>query len=120
VAVGLGMLGSPFWMWRRARRTCYALTERRAILWEPGWFGSVDVRSYGPDDLGKTHRVQRRDGGGDLVFEEVVTLHRRHDGHRSANVRRHGFLGVDDVRDVEQRLRRTLLSGDGGAGRAGP
>ena len=48
VMVGVGMLSSPFWLRRRAKRTCYALTDRRAILWEAGWFGSVEVRSYGP------------------------------------------------------------------------
>src|SRR3712207_4913094 len=30
VLVGLGMLSSPFWMYRRAKRTCYAVTDQRA------------------------------------------------------------------------------------------
>src|SRR5579875_316473 len=44
ILIGLGMLSSPFWAIRRAKRTCYALTDRRAIHIEAGAFRSVEVR----------------------------------------------------------------------------
>lgn len=73
LAVGLGMLTSPIWAGRRALRTCYALTNRRVIVWEPGWFGGVQVRSYRAEELGSMTRNQRADGSGDLIFREFTT-----------------------------------------------
>src|SRR5260370_1371922 len=47
VLVGLALVLSPVWLRKKAANTVYALTDRRAVLWEPGWFGAVTVRSYG-------------------------------------------------------------------------
>lgn len=109
VLIGLWMLTSPYWLRRKAKRTFYALTDRRAILWEPGWFGSGEVRSYGPNQLTKTIRKDLSDGGGDLVFEEIVTVNRNSDGPTTSTTR-HGFMGIDNVRGVEELLRKALLS----------
>jgi hypothetical protein len=109
VLIGIGMLSSPYWMRRRAMRTCYALSDRRAILWEPGWSSSVEVRSYGPAELAKMRRVDYADGSGDLIFEEVVSVGRDSDGHRTTHTRRHGFIGIDRVREIEELLRKALL-----------
>jgi hypothetical protein len=106
VVIGLGMLTAPLGVWRKARQTCYALTDRRAIVWEPGLFGSVRVRSFGPEHLGALSRVERPDGSGDLIFEEFWTRHRR--SHHT--VQRSGFLAIDRVREVEEMIRKTLLS----------
>ena len=46
VLIGLGMLTAPFWMYRKARRTCYALTDQRAIVWTAGWPGSKIGRAH--------------------------------------------------------------------------
>lgn len=112
VLIGLGMLSSPFWLRWQAKRTCYALTDRRAILWEAGKFGSVSVRSYGPEALDKTYRTEHADGCGDLVFEEVITVGRDSDGDRTTTTTRHGFMAIGNVREVERLLRRTLQPGD--------
>ena len=118
VLIGFGMLSSPYWMRRKAKRTCYALTDSRAILWEPGWFGGVEVRSYGPAELTKIRRKEYSDGSGDLVFEESVSIGRDSDGDTTRSITRHGFMGIDDVRAVEQLLRQALLSHAAGEGRA--
>ncbi len=118
VLIGLGMLSSPFWLRRRAKRTCYALTDRRAILWEAGWFGSFEVRSYGPAELQKIRRVEYPDRGGDLVFEEVITIGRDTDGDRTTNVKRRGFMGIDQVREIEEMLRKALLPDRGDSAHA--
>jgi hypothetical protein len=118
VLVGLGMLSSPYWLWRRAKRTCYALTDRRAILWQAGWFGSVEVRSYSPAELTRISRTEHADGSGDLVFEEVLSLGRDSDGHRTTRTTRHGFMAISNVREIEELLRKALLSG-GDEGRPG-
>lgn len=114
VAIGLGMLSSPYWLRRQARRTCYALTDRRAILRQAGVFGSVDTRSYEPAALGRIHRREYAGGCGDLVFEEVVSFGRDSDGDRTTNTTRYGFLAIEEVREVENLLRTALLSDEGG------
>lgn len=110
ILVGLGMLSSPLWAGRRAKRTCYALTDRRAILFEAGMFRSVEVRSYRPAELTKMFRREKADGGGDLVFEEQI--HLRSGGHNSRTLRTQdrGFLGIDNVRKIEELVRKALLS----------
>ena len=105
LAVGLGMLTSPIWAGRRALRTCYALTDRRVIVWNPGWFGGVQVRSYRPQELGSITRNQRGDGSGDLIFREFTTF--GPNGRR--NVTRDGLMAVENVKEVEALIRSTLL-----------
>jgi hypothetical protein len=110
VLIGLGMLSAPYWLGRSAKRTCYAVTDRRAILWRVGWSGAVEVRSYGPNELTRIRRIEYPDGVGDLVFEELITVGR--DGDRTGTTR-HGFLAIDGVREVEELIRRALLPPDG-------
>ncbi len=109
VLIGFGMLSAPYWMRRKARRTCYALTDRRAILWEAGWRGSVTVRSYSPADLTRIRRVEYPNGDGDLIFDEFVTVGTNSKGHRTTHTQQHGFVGIPNVRTVEDLLRSTLL-----------
>jgi len=116
VLIGLGMLSAPFWLRRRAKRTCYALTDRRAILWQAGWFGGIEVRSYGPEELTQIHRTQYADGSGSLVFEELVSFSRNSRGHVSRSTTRRGFMYIDNVRAVEELLRKALLSDAAGGG----
>jgi hypothetical protein len=89
----------------RTRRTCYALTNRRAIVWRPaqGTKG-LEVRSFWPADLNTVYRIDRGDGEGDVVLHEVTIV-------VGANPQaiRQGFLGVRHVRHVEGLLRQTLL-----------
>jgi len=106
VLIGFGMLSSPFWLYRRALRTCYALTDVRAIILTPGWAGGTEVRSFKGSDFGKMARRDYADGSGDLIFEEIVT--RNSDG--GSNRTERGFLGIENVRDVEELIQRTLLS----------
>jgi hypothetical protein len=105
--VGLGMLSAPYWLARKARRTCYAITDRRAVVFEASWRGIVTIYSYDPDQLTKQYRRENADGGGDLVFEEITTVNRSSDGPSTTTVKR-GFLAIDDVRAVETLLRQAL------------
>jgi hypothetical protein len=107
VLIGLGMLTSPYWMLRAARRTCYALTDRRAIVWEPRWGSGYSVRSYGPAELTRICRNQNADGSGDLIFEQSVS----YDSRGRRNVKSQGFFAIERVRDIEELIRRVLLSG---------
>jgi hypothetical protein len=102
---GLSMLTwLPFWVLRQHRRLRYAITTQRAVLFQPGLFGRLTVRSYGPDRMASLTRNENADGSGDLVFESVTTSN-----GSSTSTTRYGFLGIEDVRGVEQLLLDTLL-----------
>jgi hypothetical protein len=105
VLVGALLLGAPLWSRYAAKRTCYAITDRRAILWEPRAFGAWQVRSYGPGSLRELSRVERADGWGDLILDEYQT--RDSDGGR--HITRRGFFGIPNVHEVERLLRQTLI-----------
>lgn len=99
IVVGLGMLSAPFWLGRRSRRIVYLLTNRRAVVIEPGFFSGSTVHSFQPERLTSITRTQRPDGSGDLVFEQFTTHH--HSGHTTT---RRGFIGIDNVREVEDLI----------------
>ncbi|MFG0285671.1 MAG: hypothetical protein ACF8R7_14730 [Phycisphaerales bacterium JB039] len=104
ILVGLGLVTAPFWSRRAARKTLYALTDRRAILWEGGFRGQK-VTSFGPEILDEMSRTQRDDGSGDLIFRqrEVYT-----GSDRRSRAKSEGFLAVHAVRDLEKLVRQTI------------
>jgi hypothetical protein len=105
LAMGIGMVTSPLWMGSMARKTVYALTDRRAIIFEPQLFRTVQVRSYTAAGLGAMSRVERGDGSGDLVFEEYTTR----GSNNTTSTTRRGFLAIANVHQVEGLVRKTLL-----------
>lgn len=106
VLIGFGMLSAPLWIAKKARRTVYVLTDRRAILFDGGW--STTIRSFGPERLTDLRRVQRPDGSGDLIFEKSLSYDSDGD-KRSTDI---GFLAIPDVKDVEDRVRRIAGTGN--------
>lgn len=106
LAVGIGMVTSPLWMRGRAAKCVYAVTDRRVIVRVAKAFGSVEIQSFHPDRLTSMTRVERADGSGDLIFEQFTT--RQGSGHTTV---RRGFMGLRNVRGVEDLIRKTLLSG---------
>lgn len=101
ILIGVGMLSSPYWARRRARRSAYVLTDRRAIVFTAGWRGSITVRSFEPERLNDLRRKQHPDGSGDLVFAQDIR--RDSDGDRLATDV--GFLAVREVKSVEEMVR---------------
>jgi hypothetical protein len=105
VLIGLGMLSSPFWLSRQARRTVYVLSDQRAIvITGKALGGGVTVQSFEPDRLTSMERSQRADGSGDLVFESFVQRQ-----GRGSNTIRRGFIGIENVKQVEELIRESLL-----------
>lgn len=108
VVIGLGMLSAPFWAKRSAKKTLYALTDRRCIIWQPS-LRSTTVKSYGPDDLGSMSRLERKNGAGDVIFVQSIRIRER--GSSSDTVTTpEGFMGVEDAPSLERLIRDTLLS----------
>jgi len=106
VLVGFGMLSTPYWLRRKAQRTVYVITDRRAVILDGGWWRSITVRSFSPDRLKDLRRVQRPDGSGDLLFERTW----RTDSEGSRQFTDHGFLGVRDVKMVERLIKQLTQS----------
>jgi len=99
VLVGLGMLTSPYWMYRKMLRTVYVITDRRAILFVGG--RTTTIRSFGPEQLGQVYRRERKNGYGDVVIGRS-TWEDSDDKRRS---REFGFFGVRNAKEVEEMLR---------------
>ncbi len=115
VAVGLGLLLSPLWLSLGAKRTLYAVTSQRVIVWTGGVFGSVTVRSLSPVQLGDRARTEAGDGSGDLIFPRAATLSTYQDtdstngfSRTRTRVTQFGFYGVPQVKQVDDLLRQTF------------
>jgi hypothetical protein len=102
ILIGLGMLSSPYWALRRARRMAYVLTDRRAIIISVGWQSKVSLRSFEPPALLDLQRTERADGSGDLVFTNDLSTGSRGRNYSTAV----GFTAIRDVKEVEERVRR--------------
>jgi len=108
---GLLLLAAPYLFMRDARRTIYAITNRRAIVWEPKRWDKIEVRSFTPRQLIRLMRSERKDGSGDLIFEKI---RESYDNASGATTVTCGFKSIQDVRGVENVLRETLLQKRGG------
>jgi hypothetical protein len=111
VLAGLWMLSAPYRMRRKAQKTVYAVTNKRALILSPEWRGGVTVRSIAPEDLTARMRTQNPDGSGTLVFTRLTTTQRAgggpagHGGTYEVTV---GFENISDVRDVDALIERTF------------
>lgn len=93
ILVGLGMLTSPYWLYRKAQRTVYALTDRRAMIITGT--RTRKIQSFAGHDIDLIERTERVDGKGDVMFATAT-------GNKSSQ--RIGFIGIPDARRVEHLL----------------
>jgi len=105
VLVGLALDCTPFWAARIARHTGYVLTDRRAIIFNGMYTGTV--HTFLPDRLRNLTRKQRRDGSGDLLFMRPTGID---DDERVGEDRtaERGFEAIPDVKQVEDLVRRLV------------
>lgn len=83
-----------------ARRTLYALTDRRALILWRDMLGDERLATYPPEALAEWKVERREDGSGHLIFEE------RNDGGGFRNLA--GFLEIPAVGEVEPLVRKML------------
>jgi hypothetical protein len=100
--IGLGMLTAPLWAYLAAGRTVYAVTNRRALILSR--IVSTMVKSFTHEDIHELEHVERAGGSGDLYFGSRLVYGK---GGRVSRVRV-GFIGIPDVRTVEQLIRSRL------------
>lgn len=106
MCVGLSMLCSPLYGRWQAGRSAYALTDRRAVLFEAQWNG-VTVRSFKSSQLGEIERHQRADGSGDLIFAHEVSGYS--DRHQP-NIKKVGIKAVRNVKQVEDLIEKVVAA----------
>lgn len=105
----------------QAEKGWYAVTDRRAITFEAPLFGNGGIcKSYAPAELRKmwVQKSMWLQGGGDLIFKTEVTTSvrtvRDPSGSRrneTTQSKQHfGFLGIDNVKDVERLIHEVLLA----------
>lgn len=100
ILIGFGMLSSPIWVYRKAKKTVYVVTDRRAIIFEKGF--SVQIRSFEGQRLGEVTKRVRADGSGDIVFECGI---KRSRGDNNSGVTEIGFFGIERVNEVEDMVK---------------
>lgn len=99
---GLYLLTWPLRSWRRLKNTCYALTDRRAIIVEPGYLRRTKTREYTARSLRLMRVEEHADGTGDVVFESAST--------RFGPAQTVGFLAIDQAEVVENLARKLLFA----------
>jgi hypothetical protein len=99
ILIGFLLLANPIFAYRKAFKTVYVITDRRAITFEFGWLKTI--RSYPPAKLLNVYRKERRDGTGDVVIslDEWIDSN---DVKRSKDL---GFLQIREPKTVEMMLR---------------
>jgi len=101
LAPGLYHLSSPLWTIRKAQRTVYVVTDRRAIVFT-GTFSRI-VLSFGPEQFTQLLRTEKPDGSGDILFLGPRTApgeRRRRSGSTDS-----AFYGIENVKEVEGLLK---------------
>jgi hypothetical protein len=104
----------PVVRWRYAKRTCYVLTNRRALVYKEGLFGPTR-ESYSPMEVSAMRRSDSwlTRGSGDLIFRtvQVVSTSRSSTGRFQSSVRtiHYGFLAIPHIDEVEHLVRATLI-----------
>lgn len=99
VLIGFVLFSTPIWTYRKAFKTVYVITDRRAITFDGGF--SMTIRSYPPDKLGNVFRKEKKDGSGDVIITHKSWRDSDGDKHKEEL----GFLGVRNAKQVEQMLK---------------
>lgn len=102
VLIGLAMLSTPWFAWRSASRTAWAITDRRLVCLTLG--RTLQVASWEGHQIADVSRRERADGSGDVTVSLGFT--RDSDGDR-VEVKK-TLRGVRDVRAVEAALRSII------------
>lgn len=107
VAIGLVMLAAPFRARAKARRTVYAITDKRILAIVDG--PSLKVTSIRPERILKVERREKRDGSGSLKI--VIGYAKDSDGDTVEHAET--LAAIPGVRDAERHV-TALMDAAGG------
>jgi len=109
LAVGVGLVSSPWWAARAARNTGCFVTNERALRIRVG--RAIKVDSWAPTDLGEISKVLYRDGRGCVSFAQRLQTGVKGRPQTVTD----GFDGIPEPRACEEALlalRATSRSAD--------
>jgi hypothetical protein len=134
VSLGGGLTTAPIWAKKRAGRSFYALTNKRALVWKGGLLWGHSFEEFTAMQLGNMKRQNSWvvSGAGDLVFKEETKITQTHyaggyrggyrsrgrvhgrtyvPGHTETSVQiiQHGFMALEDVAAVEKIIKREII-----------
>jgi len=105
ILIGLAMLSGPFWAYRKAQKTVYAVSNKRAIIITGGL--TRNVQSFYPRSLGAIERSEKADGSGNIIFARRTNSNYNSNSNQSqTSTTSIGFFGIPDVRTVERLIRQ--------------
>jgi len=112
---GLIFVLSPLISAWSARKTIYAITDRRLLIIHK--FPLERTHSYAPALINNLKTVERVNGEGDIIFRKETKPTEVEKGFLSVSVEfgsttEIGFFGISEVRKVEAAIQR-LVRGDG-------
>jgi hypothetical protein len=99
---GIVMLFAPLWARRKALKTAYVITDRRAITFHGDY--TTTVASYTPDQLKNMYRKEEKDGTGDVILGKLIVPSSRF-GDTTFEL---GFLRVRGPQKTEEMLRELI------------
>lgn len=102
IGIGFWMLAAPFRAAQKAKRTIYAITNKRAVIITTG--AVKKVQSFYPKDIKDIRRTEKTDGSGNLHFAAESLQPSRGGAYNQQS----GFLGIPEVNMVELYLRDFL------------
>jgi hypothetical protein len=113
VLIGCLVMATPLFSMMMAKRTCYVLTNRRAIVITWNLVFGISVRSYNKYQVGCMRKqsswfVAR---AGDLVMHQETHVHYHGGRHGGVGVHivQYGFMAIREVDEVEELMQDTLL-----------
>lgn len=104
LAIGVGMVASPWFARKAAHRALYVITDQRCLIWNARPFRGSEFHTVPPERMGDMFRRTGRGGVGDLVFQSRTT--RDSDGDRTTH--EVGFIAIPHVQDVDRVVRETF------------
>ncbi len=105
VLIGLALFASPLWVYRKALKTVYVITNRRAITIVGG--RTVTIHSYPPDKLQNIYRKEKSDGTGDVIFNKKEWLDSGGESHKEYLK----FSRINNPKEAERLLKKLAEQG---------
>jgi hypothetical protein len=116
--VGLAIMSAPVFEALKARKTIYAITDRRLLIISD--FPQRRVDFWTPVSINAVEVVERANGVGNIIFRkerewkpanvETGFLYVSVE-HASITTKKIGFFGIPEVRKVEEAIRRLVSEG---------
>jgi len=105
ILIGLGILSTPIWCYRKALKTAYAITNKRAIIIYEEWTRSIQSFYY--DNLQDIYSKEEKDGTGDVI----ISCQALRDSWIPIYTEPLGFLQIKNPKQIEKKLKKLAEQG---------